>query len=272
MHGWQAWATAGAAWLVWVCFTRWLLRPAFRDADISACAALRVTQVYARLLHRLRVEGAEHIPLRRTDGFGERPLVIVANHTAGIDPILIQAALPFEVRWVMAEDMGLPRLQWAWDFGRIIFVDRETGGGAGLREALRHLQSRGTLGLFPEGSIERPARRLLPFKEGVGLLIARTRALVLPVVVEGTPQVDPAWASFTRVSRSMLRFLPPIDFFAASGPRPDPRAIAAALRDTFVAATGWPRNEYPPRFEKGVWWYVDEAGTYRPAHEVESRK
>jgi 1-acyl-sn-glycerol-3-phosphate acyltransferase len=275
MHGWQAWATAGsAAWLLWALFSAWVLLPGFQGRDPAAGLMLRLIQIYARLVHRLRITGLEHLPRRSPDGLGDRPLVLLANHTAGVDPILIQAALPFEIRWVMAEDMRAPALQWLWDMGRVIFVDREEGEGLGLREALRHLKAGGTLGVFPEGAIERPARQLLAFKPGAALLIARTGALVCPVLVEGTPQVDPAWASLARLSRSTLRFLPILEFStpgAGRAARADPAAILDRLKQVFADATGWPQNPYTSRFEKGQWWYVDAEGTYHPASHFESR-
>jgi len=46
----------------------------------------------------------------------------------------------------------------------------------------------------------------------VGLFVRRTKALVLPVVIDGTPQVDPAWDAFKKTSRSSLRFLPVRDY------------------------------------------------------------
>lgn len=285
MHGSIFWSAAAlaAVWALWAAFTRWLLAPGFRGGDVAACATIRTVQIYSRLVHRLRVEGRQHIPARSALGLGDRPLILVANHTAGVDPVLIQAALPFEVRWVMAEDMRIDALEPLWRYVRIIFVDRQSGEGVGMREALRHLKSCGSLGVFPEGGIERPPRRLLPFREGIGLLVARTGALVLPVVLEGTPQVDPAWASLWKTSRSRVRFLPVIDFAPAEvgSPAPsrgrarvrggpEPADISARLREVFRETTGWPLNDSPPRFENGQWWYVDERGTYRPASEFET--
>ncbi|MDX2114025.1 MAG: lysophospholipid acyltransferase family protein [Planctomycetota bacterium] len=239
--GLLAWSVL-TAWALLSAAVAWCRSAGFRDGDIWAGAAIRVARLYSRLFHRLRIEGREHVPVRPSDGVGERPLIVIANHTAGVDPVLIQAALPFEIRWMMAEDMRLPALQWLWDFGRIIFVDRGRGGSAGLREALRHLKTNATLGIFPEGGIERPPRRIMPFREGIGVMIERTDALVLPLIIDGTPQVDPAWASLWRPSRARVRFLPVIDF-AAQGAQA--QAIAAELRELYLRQTGWPANDQP---------------------------
>lgn len=245
-------------WLAWAYFAHWLLALRLRDGDDPAASVmLRLVRLYAALFHRARFMGLESLKQRDP----QRPLVIVANHTAGVDPLLIQAALAFEVRWVMAQDMRVERFEWFWEFARIIFVDREAGEGSGLREALRHVKSGGVLGLFPEGAIERPPRMLLPFKEGIGLLIARSRALVLPVVIDGTPFASTAWGSLMMFSRSRLRFLSMIDFAAE---RTKAGEIAPALQRVFERATGWPVNDHPPKYENGRWWYVDESGVYRP--------
>ena len=249
-------------WLALAAIVMWCRDTGFRGRDVWAGLTIRCFQVYARLMHRPSVDGLEHVPERTPEGLGERPLIVIANHTAGVDPVLIQSVLAFEARWIMAADMRVPALDWLWEFGRVIFVDREKGDAMALREALRHLKQGLTLGVFPEGNIERPPRRILPFEEGAAMLAIRSGALVLPVIIEGTPQADPAWASLWKSSRSRLRFLPRIDA-KALGLRP--AALAEHLREVYLRETGWPKNDNPPRFVEGVWLYADEHGRYTPA-------
>lgn len=233
---WLPISLGAGAWLALILLARWLGRVPIRRGDIDAAILVRTIQVYARLVHRLRVEGAENIP-RPAPGHPPGPLIVVSNHSAGVDPILIQAALPFEPRWMMAEDMRDPHLDDLWAFARIIFVDRTRPDPRSLRTAMRHLHHAGVLGVFPEGFIERPARHLLPFRPGVGLLIKRARAGVLPVVVDGTPQAPTAMGSYFRPSRARVRFLPMVRY---EGTDLDPEQIAADLRRRFAEATGWP--------------------------------
>lgn len=239
-----AWVTLGGlVWASLIALAHWVTMPrvSIRGDDVVVAGAVRLTQLYVRLVHKLCVEGLENVPSRTTD----EPLIVVANHTAGIDPLLIQSALPFEVRWMMGRDMATPILDAFWEFGRVILVDRMSGfDAASLRSALRHLQHGGVLGLFPEGHLERPARHILPFMPGVGLLVKKSRARVLPVVITGTPTVDPAWASLWRSSRSVIRFLPPIDYADEALSTDD---IASDLRRRFLDATGWPPSEIVPK-------------------------
>lgn len=196
--------------------------------DVEGGLIWNTCRLYSFTFHRLRVRGREHIPRTRHPG----ALILVANHTSGVDPVLVASACPFEIRWIMAQDMRHPSGEWLWRWTRVIFVSREAPSAAGTREAIQHLREGGVIGVFPEGGIERPRGIVLPFLPGVGFLIKKTGAPVLPVVLEGTPDVEPAWHSLRTRSRSVLTFKRPIDYSTSTL---DAAAIAEDLRDRFVA-------------------------------------
>ncbi|MDX2016620.1 MAG: lysophospholipid acyltransferase family protein [Planctomycetota bacterium] len=227
-----------AALVVLGLFARWVMDNPRGEDDVVFGIAYRATQIYARVVHRLDVAGAEHVPASRAPG----PLIVVCNHTAGIDPIMIQAACPFEIRWMMAEDMRSPLLEPMWQWLRIIDVDPGGSDSRALREAIRHLEAGGVIGLFPEGGLERPPRRIRPFHPGLGFLVRKAGARVLPMVIDGTPQVDPAWASLWKSSETSLRVLPVMDFSQA---RLKPQEITDQLRARFMEWTGWVGNDDP---------------------------
>ncbi len=217
---------------------RWLMDNPRQDLETGLF--LKVAAGYARVYHGLRIVGLPHVPRERVPG----SLIVVANHTAGVDPVLIQIACPFEIRWIMAMDMRLPSFEWFWTWARIISIPRGNELAA-TREAIRHVRHGndgrgGVLGIFPEGAIERPEREVLPFLRGVGLIIKKSNAIVLPVIIEGTPQVDPAWASLWRPSRSRLTFKQPIDYRESTL---TPDEISADLRRRYTEWTGWPAND-----------------------------
>ncbi|MFG0286069.1 MAG: lysophospholipid acyltransferase family protein [Phycisphaerales bacterium JB039] len=218
-----------AAWTLWAICCAWLTGGP-REGLVGGLV-WRSIQIYGRLVHNLRIEGRHLIPDRDAG-----PLVVVCNHTAGVDPVLIQAACPFEVRWMMALDMKTRRWGFVWDWARVIFVDRAGGDAVGARAAIRHLREGGVLGIFPEGRIERPQRRLLPFQPGVGMVIRRTGADALLVAVEGTPEMPTAWGSLWIASRARVRFLERVSY---AGTKLGAAEIAADLRRRFAARTGW---------------------------------
>ena len=187
-------------------------------------------------MHHLRVTGDSDLLARPPAG----PLIILANHTADIDPVLIQTRCSRPIRWIMAEDMRMPSLEWFWNLYGIIFVDRNLRRAGGLRTAIAHLRAGGVVGIFPEGGLERPPEHLRPFGPGIGVLIQRTGAPVLPVVVRGTPRVGPAWASLWRTSHSTIEVAPIIPLPPGNPRAASPRRIAQHLQDAFQSITGWP--------------------------------
>lgn len=217
--------------LAWALLVRWLM--ANPRADFEAGVLYRLVQAYAFVFQRLRVAGRENIPR----GLHAGPLIVVANHTSGVDPFIIQAACDFEIRWMMGRDMAPPRLTPLFDWLGVIFVNRGSRDAAAARAALRHVHRGGVLGVFPEGYIERPPRRLLPFQGGIGLVVARSRAPVLPVVVEGTPFAATAFGSLLARGRCRLTFMPIIEY-----PTQSADEITADLGRRFAAWTGWPES------------------------------
>ncbi len=67
---------------------------------------------------------------------------------------------------------------------------------------------------------------------------------MLPMVIEGTPQVDPAWASLWRRGRARVTAHSIIDY-AGSGL--SGVEIAEDLRERYLEWTGWPANDVSSR-------------------------
>jgi 1-acyl-sn-glycerol-3-phosphate acyltransferase len=234
---WPTWVILGfLAMLAFAAVCRGLLiNP---RGDVETGLAWHAMRLYSRLRHHLRIEGRQWIPRGSPAG----PLIVVANHTGGVDPVLIQCAVVPEIRWLMSGEMRVRAVDWLWEWSGVIFVDSEGGDVTCAREAIRHVKSGGILGIFPEGGIERPPETILPFLPGVGFIIRRTGAPVLPVVVDGTAKGDTAWTSLVRSSRARVRFMEPIRYGAA---KMSPQEIADDLRRRFAEWTGWPLNDAP---------------------------
>lgn len=226
-----SWIVLGALlWLLWARLA-WLLWHNPREGSVAAGLLWWFERAYVPLMHRPTYLGLEHRPISKRPG----PLIIIANHTAGVDPLLIQSVCRFEIRWVMALDMRHPAGEFFWDWSEIIFVDRSGKDAGGLREAIRHVQGGGVLGLFPEGGIARPHGTLKTFQPGVGLIIKKTRAPVLPVIIRDTPSTETAWGSLVRRSRARVEFLPIRTLHDL-----ETGEIAPTLERLFAERTGYP--------------------------------
>jgi 1-acyl-sn-glycerol-3-phosphate acyltransferase len=69
-------------------------------------------------------------------------------------------------------------------------VDRDGGGAAGLKAILDRLKAGGGIVLFPEGTRSKDGN-LQPARSGIGLVVAKSTAPVVPVRVFGT--FDAQW-------------------------------------------------------------------------------
>ncbi len=190
-------------WLLWALCANVAARIAPGTSPLSGLALLGV-RGYARGVHRLRVRSREHIPQDRRPG----PLIVVANHASGADPVLIQAACPFQITWIMAADMAHPVLAPVWQCAEVITLNRRARSAFPLREALRALSKGKVIGVFPEGHIVRPPGAILPFHPGVALLAQRSGAAVLPMLIERAPMSGSAWTDLFTPSRAVVRALP----------------------------------------------------------------
>ena len=134
-----------------------------------------------------------------------------------------------------AADMRAPIAEVFWRWSNLIMVDRQTGDASGTREAVRHIKRGGVVGIFPEGGIERERGTLLPFHAGVGLIVRRSGAPVLPVVIRGTPVVPTVWGSFLKKGNAVVEFKPRIRYDKSLSAE----EIAADLQKRYQEWTGY---------------------------------
>ena len=113
------------------------------------------------------------------------PVLIAANHTAGLDPIAVQSTCPRPITWVMTSDFyDLPALKWFMQYTQMVRIERGANDSGAWREAMRVLGEGRVVGVFPEGRIE-TEDALLPFDPGIALLATRGKADIYPVYIDG---------------------------------------------------------------------------------------
>jgi long-chain acyl-CoA synthetase len=193
-----------------------------------------------RLLFRVRVEGREHLP-------NDRPWVMTPNHISYLDGFVLANAL----RWP-----ELHKTYWAaWTgivsanrvmrflsrLGRILPVEPTRAARTGLALGAIMLERGNNLVWFPEGGLSRRGEgELQEFKPGIGLLLERYRATVVPVRICGTREALPPGKRFLRFTRVRLIIGEPIstDQLERCGRGETPHLrITTALRDRVALLT-----------------------------------
>jgi 1-acyl-sn-glycerol-3-phosphate acyltransferase len=121
---------------------------------------------------------------RRVPAVG--PVILAANHASFADPPLLGCAVERTMNFLARDTLfDTPGFGWYLRQLNAVPVDRDGGGGAGLKAILDRLHAGGCILLFPEGTRSRDGC-LQPAKSGIGLTVIKSEAPVVPVRVFGT--------------------------------------------------------------------------------------
>ncbi len=188
-----------------------------------------LAMLLARLLFRIEVQGAEHVP--RTG-----PAMIVANHSSVLDPPVVGAAAPRALHFMAkAELFSLPLVGWLLRALNARPVRREGADARALREALRILAGGHALLVFPEGT-RGTEGTLREGKAGAGMLALLSGAPVVPAYIEGTGRALPRGRAIPRPGKVRVTFGPPLAFAKVEGPHRKERYLEASRE--MMAAIG----------------------------------
>lgn len=150
------------------------------------------------VLFRVKLIGLEHYALA-----GER-ILIVANHTSYLDPILLWAFLPDEITFAINTEIA--RLWWvkpALRFARVFTMDPQQP--LSIKSLTNFLKEDHKAVIFPEGRIT-VTGALMKVYDGAAVVAEHSGAAILPIRIDG--------AQYTPVSRLhgvvRLRWFPPI--------------------------------------------------------------
>jgi 1-acyl-sn-glycerol-3-phosphate acyltransferase len=167
---------------------------------------------YLTIWHRLTFIGREHIPT-------EPPFVLIANHTSHLDAVCLAASIPRGVRErvfpVAAGDVFFEtptEAAFSAYFLNALPMWRKNCGRHALDDLRRRLieEPCGYI-LFPEGGRSRTGEPL-PFKPGLGMLVAGTPVPVVPSRIEGAFEACPAGRTLPRMTPIRVRIGPALRF------------------------------------------------------------
>lgn len=133
-------------------------------------------------IYRLRKRGLENIP-------ESGPAVLACNHVSFVDAIVVLAASPRPIRFIMDHQIfRIPLLSFVFRTARAIPIASAKEDPAMLEAAyneVAHALGHGDLvGIFPEGKITRDGE-LQPFKGGIARIVDTTPVPVIPMALRG---------------------------------------------------------------------------------------
>jgi len=168
-------------------------------AILNACVAIYIYSLVPEFLmrflcwllihsvYRLRKDGLQNIP-------DTGPALITCNHVSFVDALVIAAASPRPIRFVMDHNIfKVPVLSFVFRTGRAIPIAPAKEDPVLLEKAYDDiaaaLKAGELVAIFPEGRIT-DTGEMYPFKGGVRRIIERTPVPVLPMALSGL------WGSF----------------------------------------------------------------------------
>jgi 1-acyl-sn-glycerol-3-phosphate acyltransferase len=196
---------AGAVLLIWL----W-------QRMLRACEAANRADWGSRWLNRL--DGLNRIFCRRFHRLVHEPLnlpaaggaLVASNHVSGLDPLLLIAASPRPLRFLIArEQYDRWWLRWLFRAVGCIPVERTHNSRRALDAARKALRRGEVVALFPHGRIHLDHHEPTPLKRGIVLLASQTGAPIHPVRIEGVrAQGLTVSAVFIRSHACILSFVP----------------------------------------------------------------
>lgn len=132
-----------------------------------------------KFLFNVKVEGCENIPK-------DSGIIVASNHRSNFDPPFVACFLPVRLTFMAKEEL--------FHFKPLGFILRKCGafpikrgGGdiSAMKQALKILNSKCNMLIFPEGTRCSEKNKILKGKSGAALLAYKSGARLLPVGISG---------------------------------------------------------------------------------------
>ncbi|MHB8680914.1 MAG: lysophospholipid acyltransferase family protein [Acidimicrobiales bacterium] len=199
------------------------------------------------LLWRVRIEGAEHIPVTG-------PVILAPNHVTFLDSFFLPLVVKRRVTYV-AKAEYFDSWKTAWFFRAVGQIPMRREGGSASERALAAardvLLGGGVLGIYPEGT-RSPDGKLYKGHTGVARLALGCHVPVVPVGLVGTDKVQRPGSNLPRPFKAVtIRFGQPLDVsrFAVAG-EVDAMALRALTDELMFEIRAMTGQEYVDRYAK----------------------
>jgi 1-acyl-sn-glycerol-3-phosphate acyltransferase len=192
-------------------------------------ACFSLIRSYFALAHRLTISGREKLP-------AHGPFVLAANHCSHLDALALGAALTPRHRErafpIAAGDVFF-QTKVTSTFSAIMLnalpMWRKNCGTHALADLRLKLQEeRAIFIIFPEGGRSRNGS-MMPFKHGLGMLVAQTNVPVVPCGLVGTFEALPPERNIPRPVAIKLTIGDPVKFQSTTNDRTGWSQIAASV-------------------------------------------
>ena len=200
--------------------------------SLAQQACFSTLRFYFAIVHRLTIMGRDKLP-------PHGPFVLAANHSSHLDALILGAALKPRHRErafpIAAGDVFF-QMTAVSVFSAVILnalpMWRKNCGPHALAELRCKLQEEKAIFIiFPEGGRTRTGS-MMPFKHGLGMLVAETNVLVVPCGLFGTFEALPPNRKVPRSVKIKLAIGAPLEFAAIPNHREGWSQVARSVESS----------------------------------------
>lgn len=161
--------------------------------------------IISRLRVGVRVFGSRHIPARGA-------FILAMNHESNMDPFVLASSFLRPMEFMAKEELFRhPFSRWVFTGFHAHPVRRGNGDYRALKESLRILSGGKGLLIFPEGTRSKTGQ-LQAGKAGVGFLVCKSKAPVIPAYIDGSYEAMPEGLDTLKRGPVTIRIGEPMTF------------------------------------------------------------
>jgi len=164
-----------------------------------------LSKAIAKTFFSYRVIGAENM-------IEEGPCIIAANHCSYLDPPLVGVACKRAIHYLARKSLlDVPVLGPILPELNVIPVDQKNADRSALMGAIRVVKNGGAVLIFPEGT-RSPDGKIQPAQPGIGMIVEKTGAPVVPVRIFGSYRALPRGSARPHLAVTTVCIARPIMF------------------------------------------------------------
>jgi len=137
-----------------------------------------ISGIICRIIYRIEIKGIENVPL-------EGNLIICANHSNNLDPVILSIAFPRQINWMAKKELFENKgLSYIFQNLGAFPIDRNNADISAIKKALKLLKEQKVLGIFPEGTRVK-GLDYNNAKPGTAMIMVKSKAMVQPIYIDG---------------------------------------------------------------------------------------
>ena len=129
-------------------------------------------------MYRVEYINKENIPKKG-------PVILAGNHTAYLDPLLLMSSTNRNIHFLAKIELFKGPKKYFFKSIGVIPVDRSRKNPEAIVQANKFLLNNSAIGIFPEGTINKTKKTILPFKKGAVKIAYDTNSQIIPFSITG---------------------------------------------------------------------------------------